>query len=456
VSVGLDARYSLPAMRLHAWGTVASVLLCVAVARAQSQSDTGGVESAQPAPDLRGQALQHFNQGTSLFERGEFSAALAEFEEAFRLYPTRASMKNQALCLERLGRYDEALSVLEALPARFPTLTDKERADYTLKLAELSKQVGSIELRGIEPGWEVSIDGRMRGTTPLASALRLNSGAHRLHLSRPGAPPVDETFAIQAGQVSIFQFRTEREFSIEREPRAQLGFEAPPQAPPAVSEPSRVRLGVEAGPLLLPTLGGDATKCPGDCERGLGWGGKLTVHLGYALSREWELWVLGGYLRVIQHVDDRPIQASPNFAGKASEVLTLSGLVLGGRIDYAPRALGGFSLRWGSGALLVAVHDERDATFSQAYSVEQVQRVRADYVYASLGAAFSVRLSSNVRLGAGVDVIGMYALRQPVWDEKEPFEVDSDSDESKHFARETLAGDTGVLLSPFLHLRYDF
>jgi len=49
-------------------------------------------------------------------------------------------MKNRALCLERLGRPEAALDVLEALPARFPNLTDAERQDYEQKLAELGKR----------------------------------------------------------------------------------------------------------------------------------------------------------------------------------------------------------------------------------------------------------------------------------------------------------------------------
>ena len=78
------------------------------------------------------------------------------FKNDFIEVQTRSAMKNRALCLERLGRPDAALDVLEALPGRFPDFTSAERHDYEQKLAELGSRVGYIEVRG-EPGvWDLA------------------------------------------------------------------------------------------------------------------------------------------------------------------------------------------------------------------------------------------------------------------------------------------------------------
>ena len=140
------------------WMSVGSWTLVAHVARAQPANlePAGGAAAGDMTPqDRRSQALQRFNHGTALFEQGRYDAALQAFESSFSLYPTRAAIKNQALCLERLGRASDALDVLEALPRHFPAFSPDERRAYDEKVRELFPE-------GFHEGTEVRFDSVQR------------------------------------------------------------------------------------------------------------------------------------------------------------------------------------------------------------------------------------------------------------------------------------------------------
>src|SRR5262245_34778304 len=91
------------------WGVVTR-----AAATANAQAPTPGTPPVASAPDgttpaPRDEALAHFEKGKALYKADSPAAALAEFLESRRLYPTRNATNNAALCLVRLQRFDEAL-----------------------------------------------------------------------------------------------------------------------------------------------------------------------------------------------------------------------------------------------------------------------------------------------------------------------------------------------------------
>jgi hypothetical protein len=64
-----------------------------------------------------------------------------------------------------------------------------ERLEYDGEIAELSKQVGLLELRGAQPGSHIQIDGNDRGTTPVARPLHVLRGPHRVRIRRDDTAP---------------------------------------------------------------------------------------------------------------------------------------------------------------------------------------------------------------------------------------------------------------------------
>src|SRR5690606_19222367 len=109
-----------------------------------------GDDAGARPPQAEQQALgrQHFRNGVKLFQDGNYSGALAEFEAAYRLKPSAASLQNIALSLKALFRYSEAAETLNRLLARHGSeLTQAERTTIREAIDELSSLVGTIVLR---------------------------------------------------------------------------------------------------------------------------------------------------------------------------------------------------------------------------------------------------------------------------------------------------------------------
>ena len=160
-----------------------SLVACPAIAIAEGEP----ADSAAEGP--LAEARRHFELGVIHFDRREWQAALVEFLRSRELVATRANTKNAAICLRKMGRFDESLDLYEALVRDFPDLADTDRELARREIAELSASVGTLEIRGAPPGARVSVDGAERGATPLAVPLRLSAGTHTVRVEKPGWLP---------------------------------------------------------------------------------------------------------------------------------------------------------------------------------------------------------------------------------------------------------------------------
>lgn len=561
-----------------------------AAAPASAAASTPPAGAAPEArADERSEAFVHFTNAVHLFEEQRYEDALAEFRRSFELRPNRATMKNIALCLEKLQRYDEALDVLEILPARFPGLSPVERQDYEAKLADLAHQVGFLELRGVEPGWRVTIDGRDRGASPFAAPLRVAKGIHRVRVEKQGMQPIEEVLEVHAGQTSVLHVRVDsplpatsgrlsvselsgaalrvfvdgeprgttpwegdlapgehlimlrgdgsigtqpaavtvragetatvrlsaenldarlriapspataavildgvrvgrgtwegevragrhwvevaadgferaaREMVVASGARADLDVELEPAGASAARPPARPRivLGAELGG-VLGRLGGDVASCDAPCDRGFGAGASLSLRAGYSIDEHWALSAQVGYLRLAEHVTERPttflVKGFSGASGIASDELTWSGALFGASVEYHLSPRGGAELRAGAGVVFGSVRDERTGDFTtegvaQSYSAGQTQKLAARYLVTSLGAGFARAFGDHFRASVGIDLAAMTALRQPVWDDRATF---LGRDGVSKFGAESLSGSFFLLLCPFVDARYAF
>jgi hypothetical protein len=171
-----------------------ATLLFAATAVAQPHEAT----DAQKA-----EAKTHFDLGLAHFDRQEWPAALVEFLKSRELYPTRGNTKDAAICLRKVGRFDEALAMYEALVHDFPDLSPEDKALAEREMAELQGSVGTIAITGAPDGADVTIDGVPRGKTPLAP-VRLSAGTHAIRITKDGSLPFEERVDLagrQAAQV---------------------------------------------------------------------------------------------------------------------------------------------------------------------------------------------------------------------------------------------------------------
>jgi hypothetical protein len=160
---------------------------------------TATTSPAQPDPAKKEEAKKHFEIGLAHLDRSEWSAALAEFTRSREIFPTRAATKNLAFCLRKEGRFDEALDTYELLLKDFPDLPANDRAFVDKEIGELRASIGAVTIAGGEPGAVIVIDGRERGTLPLAAPLRVSAGSHSVRVSKEGFLPFEGRFDLSGG-----------------------------------------------------------------------------------------------------------------------------------------------------------------------------------------------------------------------------------------------------------------
>jgi hypothetical protein len=191
---------------------VAALTLTPGASVAQDATPPAGdaappVGNAPPPNDdaRKAEAKGHFDAGLSHLDRSEWSAALAEFLRSREFFPTRAATKNAAFCLRKEGRFDEALDMYEGLLATYQDLPAVDQAFVSKEISELKASIGSLAVKGGEPGASVIVDGRERGTLPLPAPLRVSAGSHALRVYREGFLPYEGRFELAGGQAQVIE-----------------------------------------------------------------------------------------------------------------------------------------------------------------------------------------------------------------------------------------------------------
>src|SRR5688500_9945008 len=187
---------------LHA---VASVGAPAPTTFAQSESPAPTADAA--AETRLSEARRHFELGVAHFDRQEWHAALVEFLSSRELAPTRGNTKNAAICLRKVGRFDESLDMFEALLRDFPDLSPADRVLARREIADLLASVGTLEIRDAPSGARVAIDGVDRGTTPLRSPVRLPAGTHTVRVMKDGWLPFEARIDLSGKEAATLRPR---------------------------------------------------------------------------------------------------------------------------------------------------------------------------------------------------------------------------------------------------------
>lgn len=188
---------------------VRRTILCLSLAAALLGEAPVEAETPSPPPsDLsaaRKAAQERFDRSLQLWKQQLFGPALAEAEEARRLYPSWGSTLLVARCLKALGRFDESLDMYASLVRDYEARLkdDKhEGARYKAVLQEiedLRKLVGTIEIEGSEPEGAIVVDGQARGFYPLLEPLRVPSGSHIVRVYKQGHEPFETRIEVAGG-----------------------------------------------------------------------------------------------------------------------------------------------------------------------------------------------------------------------------------------------------------------
>jgi hypothetical protein len=188
---------------LRSLAAIALLGLCLFAASPARAADPPPTPPAAPAPEAEdpdiAAAKSLFYKGVSLMNAGDDEHALDRFLRSRALFPGAKNTKNAAICLEHLGRFDEALELYEELLTKHVDALDPgDQTALQALIPALRSKVASVEIVS-NVSAPVSIDGRLRGKLPLAGPIRVLPGPHVLRVELEGYLPFQGPIEATAG-----------------------------------------------------------------------------------------------------------------------------------------------------------------------------------------------------------------------------------------------------------------
>lgn len=173
--------------------------------------------------DDTARAEQSFREARSAYDRGDFTAAAAGFEQAavYRAHP--ALLLNASAAWEMAGDLPRAASACDRALA-FPDASEDIRARARTMLEQLEPRIATLSIAG-PSDFRVRLDAA--APAPVPARLRLHPGAHDLEELRPDGTTVKRPLQLAAGA------------SME----IVLGATAPAETPEAIARPASPRGG---------------------------------------------------------------------------------------------------------------------------------------------------------------------------------------------------------------------
>lgn len=174
-------------LRALALALVVACLLTLVSGRARAQSDAA--------------ARAHYERGVALFDEGQFTAALAEFEAAYEASHRAPILFNIGQIQARLGRAVESADTLRRYLAEGgDSITSERRALVQREIETQTARIASLTATVSVPGAIVSLDDVEVGTAPLPSALRVSAGEHVIAARAEGFETARFRFRIAGGE----------------------------------------------------------------------------------------------------------------------------------------------------------------------------------------------------------------------------------------------------------------
>ena len=157
-------------------------------------------------PKLR-EAKELFHKGNRLRKAGDCGRALEFYLESRGLVPSVPNTLNAAFCLTELERFDEALEMYETALVEFgDEMNESQRASMGPQIQALRPKIGSLSVLANVSGILV-IDGRQRGTLPLAGPVRVLPGERTVRIMKDGYETFEKTVEVQAGKTHTVDAR---------------------------------------------------------------------------------------------------------------------------------------------------------------------------------------------------------------------------------------------------------
>ncbi|MDP9151192.1 MAG: PEGA domain-containing protein [Myxococcota bacterium] len=168
--------------------SIGSTLVLALLARSAEAAPADTTARDGPSADRSGEeASDHFKRGLQLFDDGDYTLALVEFERAYQLAPNYRALYNIALVDMQLGRYaDAARTFEEYLRDGGAAIAPARRAEVSKTLAGLGLRTASVDISTNVPNAEVTLDGKALDLPSLHGPMVIDAGEHVVQATAPG------------------------------------------------------------------------------------------------------------------------------------------------------------------------------------------------------------------------------------------------------------------------------
>jgi hypothetical protein len=171
------------------------------------------------------EASNHFKRGLQLFDEGDYTLALVEFERAYQLAPNYRALYNIALVDMQLGRYADAARTLDQyVHDGGEAIAAPRRAEVTKMLGELRLRTATVDISLNVATAEVTLDGKTVDPSRLRGPMVIDAGEHTLRATAQGFLPKDRTVTLAGGD------RASVRLDLEAFAQAHPGPEGPPRS----------------------------------------------------------------------------------------------------------------------------------------------------------------------------------------------------------------------------------
>ena len=158
-------------------------------------------------PEAKARAKVLLNQGSTLYQSGDYAGALEKFEEAHTTYASPKIWFNIGQANRDLRQFADAMEAFEKFLMGASDASPDAIADARKAVAELKPKLGRVRIECQTPGAEVNVDGKVAGQAPLPDPIWVMPGRHQITALATGASPTVETVSVVAGREILVDLR---------------------------------------------------------------------------------------------------------------------------------------------------------------------------------------------------------------------------------------------------------
>lgn len=143
------------------------------------------------------EAGAHFSKGIDFYKEGNYAAALAEFNAAYKAVPSYEVLFNIGLSERRLFKYGESVKTLNKYLSEGGAKVPKDRREAVKKeLDAIRELVAEVTIKVDGAPAYVELDGEKLGKSPFSEPFLIGPGKHVFRAERDGEEPDEKTLEL--------------------------------------------------------------------------------------------------------------------------------------------------------------------------------------------------------------------------------------------------------------------